>query len=112
MEVMQAILALIPISSIVSTMVIWFSQRKVEARIAMSEQREKSQEEMQLLLIRTVNASMSVSEALALVYQSNPDTPMNKELQDALKVMHDVKSEQEKFFQKQTVQHLNRGGDM
>lgn len=111
MEFLHAILALIPVSSIVSAMVIWFSQRKIEKKIEISEQREKSQEEMQLLLIRTVNASMAVSEALALAYQNNPDTPMNKELRDALTDMHEIKTEQEKFFQKQTIQHLNRGGD-
>lgn len=111
MELVNTILALIPISSIVSAMVIWFSQRKIECKIEQSEKREKSREEMQLLLIRTVNASMAVSEALALAYQGSPDTPVTEELQNALNIMHSVKSEQEKFFQKQAVQHLTRGGD-
>mgnify|MGYP000348523859 CR=1 FL=1 len=111
MGFVHAILALIPISSIISAMVIWFSQRKIEKKIEVSEQREKSREEMQLLLIRTVNAATAVSEALALAYQSSTDAPISEELRDALDVLHTVKVEQERFFQKQTVQHLNRGGD-
>lgn len=112
MEFIHAILALIPISSIISAMVIWFSQRKIEKKIEISEQRERSQEELQLIIIQTVNASMAVSEALALIYQESPSTPHVKELAEALDKMHDVKRKQELFFQKQTIQNLNKGGDM
>lgn len=111
MGFINAVLALIPVSSIISAIVIWFSQRKIEKKMEISEQREQAREEMQLLLIRTVNASTAVSEALALAYQNNSDMPMSTELQDALDEMHKVKVAQESFFQKQTVQHLNRGGD-
>lgn len=111
MDILNVVLALVPVSSIVSAMVIWFSQRKIESRIAQSEERERSQEEMQLLLIKTVNASMTVAEALALAYKPTMDSPRIDALDDALEEMHKVQQEQKDFFQKQTVQRLNRGGD-
>lgn len=61
MELLHAILALIPLSSIISAMVIWFSQRKIERKIEISEQKDQSQRELQLIIIQTVNASMAVS---------------------------------------------------
>lgn len=111
MELLHAILALIPLSSIISAMVIWFSQRKIERKIEISEQKEQSQRELQLIIIQTVNASMAVSEALALIYQETPETPHIRELEEALNKMYEVRRKQELFFQQQTVQHLNKGGD-
>lgn len=111
MDFLKVILTLIPVSSILASMVVWFSQRKIALKLEATEKLESDRRQMQLLLIKTINANMAVTEALALAYKDNLDTEPNPSLDKALEYMQSVKHEQKDFFQEQTVQYLNRGGE-
>ena len=92
----------------------WFLERKLEARAAAEKEerqrrqkefdaREKKQEQLQLVVINSVNACMSLSEATAKAVQRIPDAHCNGDMHDALDYAQQVKHKQKEFLAQQGI---------
>lgn len=70
------------------------------------EQKEKNQERHQLLILRSINASIALGEATAKAVQRIPDAHCNGDMHAALEYAQQVKHEQKNFLQEQAVENL------
>ena len=89
----------------------WFLEKKLEARAAAEkEERQRRQkafdEQLQLVVINSVNACMSLSEATARAVQRIPDAHCNGDMHAALEYATNVKHKQKEFLTKQGVEHI------
>ena len=82
----------------------WFLERK--RRQKEFDEREKKQEQLQLVVINSVNACMSLSEATARAVQRIPDAHCNGDMHAALEYATNVKHKQKEFLTKQGVEHI------
>ena len=81
----------------------WFLERKRQKEF---DAREKKQEQLQLVVINSVNACMSLSEATAKAVQRIPDAHCNGDMHAALAYATEVKHKQKEFLTKQGVEHI------
>ena len=95
----------------------WILQRKLtrraeaekEERIKRQkemDEREHKQEQLQIAIINSVNASIALSEATAKAVQRIPDAHCNGDMHAALDYATKVKHAQKKFLTEQGVQHI------
>lgn len=90
----------------------WLLQRKLterdkqkeeerKIRLAKQDEDEKRREDLQYVIIQSVNASIALSEATARAVQRIPDAHCNGDMEDALDYASKVKHEQKNFLTKQ-----------
>ena len=71
-----------------------------------TDEREHKREQLQLVIINSVNASIALSEATARAVQRIPDAKCNGDMHAALDYAAKVKHEQKNFLTTQGVQHI------
>lgn len=77
---------------------------KAEAeRIAAEEERERAREQLQLLTIKSVNASIALGEATARAVQRIPDAHCNGDMHAALDYAAQIKHEARDFLSQQGI---------
>lgn len=95
----------------------WLLERKLTQRANAEEaerkkrqketdEREHKREQLQLVIINSVNASIALSEATAKAVQRIPDAKCNGDMHAALDYAAKVKHEQKEFLTLQGVQHI------
>lgn len=110
------ILTIAGIPTAVTGFCFWLVQRSLTKRDAIdSKKREKRQkeidekmerrDELQYLLIQSVNASIALSEATAKAVQRIPDSRCNGDMDSALDYATRIKHEQKEFLTKQGIKH-------
>ena len=67
--------------------------------------RMEKRDEMQFLLIQSINASIALSEATAKAVQRIPDAQCNGDMDGALEYALKVKHEQKEFLTKQSIKN-------
>ena len=114
---MQTLIIAMSIPSAITAFCFWLLQRSITKRDKVAdEKRKKRQEELdekearrddlQVLLIQSVNASIALSEATAKAVQRIPDAHCNGDMDSALEYARKVKSEQKDFVTKHAVKNL------
>lgn len=112
----QTLLLAMSIPSAVTGFCFWLVQRSLTKRDELdNERRKKRQEEvdermekrdeLQYLLIQSVNASIALSEATAKAVQRIPDAHCNGDVDAALDFAVKVKHDQKEFLTKQGLKH-------
>ena len=90
----------------------WLLQRNLTRRAEAedeerkTDEREHKREQLQLVIINSVNASIALSEATARAVQRIPDAKCNGDMHAALEYAAKVKHEQKNFLTEQGVQHI------
>lgn len=93
---------------------VWLMQRGInrrdkkrdEAEAAKAKQeseREAAREQLQLLTVKAVNASLSLGEATARAVQRIPDAHCNGDMHSALEYASSVKRETQSFIERQGI---------
>ena len=105
-ELIIAVATAAGIPSAMFGLIVWLYQRKIIKREKAREEKERDRERLEILLIESVNASMSLSEATAKAVQRIPDAHCNGDMHAALKYASDVKHKQKDFLTEKGVQAL------
>lgn len=77
-----------------------------EARQKEVDEREDKRQELQYLLIKDINASITLSEATARAVQRIPDAHCNGDMEKALDYALKVKREQEDFLNRHGIENI------
>lgn len=85
---------------------VWLLQRWISKKEKKREEIEGKREKLQLQLVRSVNASIALSEATAKAVQRIPDAHCNGDMHDALDFAERIKQEQREFLTEQGVHAL------
>lgn len=99
----EAVTAFIVAAGIPSALVGIFV-RRFEKRL---DKKEKSREEHDFLMIKSINAAIALGEATAEAVARIPDANCNGDMHAALKYAREVKHEQKDFMTRQTAQAIN-----
>ena len=85
---------------------VWLLQRWISKKEKKREELEGKREKLQLQLVRSVNASIALSEATAKAVQRLPDAHCNGDMHDALDFAERIKREQREFLTEQGIHAL------
>ena len=85
---------------------VWLLQRWISKKEKKREELEGKREKLQLQLVRSVNASITLGEATAKAVQRIPDAHCNGDMHDALDFAERIKQEQREFLTEQGVHAL------
>ena len=99
------VLTLIAIPSALTGFAVWQLKRVIEKNEARREEAEKSREDMEVLLIDSVNASIALGEATATALKNGH---CNGETEKALAYVRDVKHRQKDFLTRKGVENVVR----
>lgn len=105
-HLLLAFVAAMGIPSAIMGVLVRRMEKRIAKRDAAREEKDKAQEELLLLLIKTTGASIALGEATARAVQRIPDAHCNGDMHDALKYAADIKHEQKDFLAKQGVHAL------
>ena len=112
----QTLLLAMSIPSAVTGFCFWLVQRSLTRRDELDNERRKKRQkevddrmekrdELQYLLIQSVNASIALSEVTAKAVQRIPDAHCNGDMDNALEFALKVKHDQKEFLTKQGLKH-------
>ena len=98
-----AFLAAIGIPSALTGFFFWILQRKIDRREKIAEEREQKRERNEMLVIKSINAAISLGEAAAIALKNGHT---NGETEAALARAKEVKREQEDFLAEQGIRAM------
>ncbi|MBR0380813.1 MAG: serine/threonine protein kinase [Eubacterium sp.] len=116
MNIMAIIIAM-SIPSAVTGFCFWLLERRISQRDQQKEsdrvrrqqetaEKERIRDEMQYLLIQSVNASLALSEATAKAVERIPDAHCNGDMKEALEYVQEVKHVQKEFLTKEGIKGI------
>lgn len=85
---------------------IWWLQKKLSESEKRREQQADERQRMMLNILKSVNATMGLSEATATAVQRIPDAHCNGDMHQALEYVKEVKHEQREFFNTLGIKNL------
>ena len=117
MNYLHTLLLAMSVPSAVTGFCFWLIQRKItrrqeqedkarEKRQKYVDEKEARRDELQYLLIQSVNASIALSEATARAVQRIPDAHCNGDMESALSYATDIKHQQKEFLTKQGIKNI------
>ena len=114
---LQTLILATSIPSAITAFCFWLLQRTITKRDALAEEKrkkrqqehdeqERRRDDLQYLVIQSVNASLALSEATAKAVQRIPDAHCNGDMDTALEFAIKVKHEQKDFVTKHAVKNI------
>lgn len=105
MDVTTLLLAM-SIPSAITGFCFWQIERKVTKREAEQDKRDEARKKSELIMIKSVNATIALGEATARAVQRIPDANCNGDMHAALEYVEKIKHEQKDFLTEQGVDAL------
>lgn len=106
MELLETILLSAGIPSALLGFAIWWFKRKIEARDAHVDEREKNLETLMLMIMQTSRANNVLAVATARAVQRIPDAKCNGDMTSALEEAAKLQAEEKDFLVEQGVKHI------
>lgn len=114
---LQTIILAMSIPSAITAFCFWLLEKNISKRDAVAEEKrkrrqaehdeqEKRRDELQYLIIQSINATTALSEATAKAVQRIPDAHCNGEMENALEYATKVKHDQKEFLTKQGIKNV------
>lgn len=114
---MTAIILAMSIPSAVTGFCFWVLERRIQQSDLKKEsdrakrqreqaEKERLRDEMQYLVIQSVNASLALSEATAKAVERIPDAHCNGDMKEALEYAQEVKHAQKEFLTKEGIKGI------
>jgi len=118
-DLFAAFIAAMSVPSAITGFCFWLIERRIEKRDEKEDaerkkrqgevdEREKSREQLELHIIKSVSAAISLGEATARAVQRIPDAKCNGDMKAALEYAQQVKHEQNDFLNGQGVKNIIR----
>ncbi len=99
-----SLIALMGIPSAVTGFFFWLLKRYIDKKEAERESKDADREKHDLLLLKSVNASIALGEATAIALR---DGKTNGETEHALKLADEAKNAQSEFLTEQAIRNLH-----
>ena len=114
---LQTLVIAMSIPSAITAFCFWLLEKSITKRDEIAEEKRKKRQkehdeqeerrdELQYLLIQSVNASIALSEATARAVQRIPDAHCNGDMEQALDYATKVKHQQKEFLTKQGIKNV------
>lgn len=114
---LQTLILAMSIPSAITAFCFWLLEKSITKRDAVAEEKRKKRQkehdeqeerrdELQYLLIQSVNASIALSEATAKAVQRIPDAHCNGDMDKALDYAAKVKHDQKEFLTMQGIKNI------
>ena len=100
------VLVLFGVPSAITGVLVWWFKRYIDKTEKKREARERSTEELILLIIRTSRATNVLAEATARAVQRIPDAHCNGDMKSALEEAERIQKEEKDFMFDQGVRHI------
>ena len=94
------------IPSSIFGLLIWWLKRYIDARDKKAEAREKTVENLMLLMMKEIRATNVLAEATAKAVQRIPDAHCNGDMTAALALAEKIHKEEEQFVLDQGIKHV------
>ena len=99
--------AFLGVPTAVTGLFFWLLKRRIDKREDERAEIERARKELDVALIKGVNAAIALGEATAKAVQRIPDAHCNGDKSEALHYASEVKHSQKDFLMKQGVEHLH-----
>ena len=106
MESINLFIAAMGIPSAICGLLVWWFKRRVEARDAHLEEREKNLETLMLMMMQTTRANNVLAVATARAVQRIPDAQCNGDMTAALEEAAKLQAAEKDFLVEQGVKHI------
>jgi hypothetical protein len=103
---MEQIFALLGIPSAVFGLFIWVLKRYFDKRERHHLEREKSREELMLMIVKSTRENTKLCIAIAKAVQRIPEAHCNGDMSEALKQVEKANREEKEFLINHGVQHI------
>lgn len=108
------------IPSAITAFCFWIIEKKIQERTAQEQQervkrqeeldkKEKNREQLQYKMLKAIDGSLALSEAIAKAVQRIPDAKCNGDMHSALDYEKESKHDLENFLNMQAVDHITGG---
>ena len=94
------------IPSAVVGLAVWWLKRYIDARDKKAETREKTVENLMLLMMKEIRANNVLAEATAKAVQRIPDAHCNGDMTAALEMAAKIQKEERQFILDQGIKHV------
>ena len=94
------------IPSSIFGLLIWWLKRYIDARDKKAEAREKTVENLMLLMMKEIRATNVLAEATAKAVQRIPDAHCNGDMTAALEMAAKIQKEERQFILDQGIKHV------
>ena len=94
------------IPSSILGLLIWWLKRYIDARDKKAEAREKTVENLMLLMMKEIRATNVLAEATAKAVQRIPDAHCNGDMTAALEMAAKIQKEERQFILDQGIKHV------
>lgn len=98
MEMVRTIIIAASIPSTIVSFLFWYLKKKITDQDKEREKRAKKQEALQLIILDSINGTMTLSEATARAVQRIPDAKCNGDMHAALDKITKVREKQQKLI--------------
>lgn len=105
-EMIVTVIASFGVPSAITGLCFWLLKRHIDKRENAREQQDRMRIKNELLLVKSVNASIALGEATARAVQRIPDAHCNGDMSAALDYAQEVKHEQKNFLAEQGIKSL------
>ena len=106
MESINLFIAAMGIPSAICGLLVWWFKRRVEARDAHLEEREKNLETLMLMMMQTTRANNVLAVATARAVQRIPDAHCNGDMTEALAQMEAIQKKEQQFVMDKGIKYL------
>lgn len=106
MEIFLAFIAAMGIPSAITGFLFWGLKRSIERREKKTEEREKTTEQLMLIIMKNSRATNVLAEATARAVQRIPDAHCNGDMTAALELASKIQKEEKDFMFDQGIKHI------
>jgi len=106
MEIAIAFIAAMGIPSAITGFLFWWLKRSIDKREKKSEEREKTTEQLMLIIMKNSRATNVLAEATAKAVQRIPDAHCNGDMTAALELAEKIQKEEKDFMFDQGIKHI------
>lgn len=99
-------LAYMGVPTAITGLLVWWLKHDIDKREHKKEEREKSTEQLMLMIMQTSRATNILAEATARAVQRIPDAHCNGDMTAALKEASKIQNEEKDFLIDQGVKHI------
>ena len=100
------VLVAMGIPTAITSLLVWWLKRQIDAKDAKREERERNTERLMLMIMQTSRATNVLAEATAKAVQRIPDAHCNGDMTTALKEAARIQKEEKDFLMDQGIKHI------
>lgn len=106
MEIVLAFIAAMGVPSAITGFLFWWLKRSIDKREKKAEEREKTTEQLMLIIMKNSRATNVLAEATAKAVQRIPDAHCNGDMTAALELAEKIQKEEKDFMFDQGIKHI------